>query len=102
MADTNEFFLGLQSKIDNGDFSSADGFVYQFNVEGAGKWYIDLRDTNKVEAGEHESADCTIGTDKDTFDSMIGNPMQAMVAFMAGTLTADNVGLATKLQSFLG
>ena len=77
-------------------------FVYQFNVEGAGEWFIDLRDENKVGGGSHASADCTIVTDKETFDSMIGNPMQAMAAFMSGKLTADNIGLATKLQSFLG
>ena len=102
MADTNEYFSGLQTKIDNGDFSSADGFVYQFNVDGAGQWYIDLRDSNIVDSGVHASADCTIATDKETFDAMIGNPMQAMAAFMSGKLTADNIGLATKLQSFLG
>ena len=102
MADTKEFFSGLQKKIDNGDFVSADGFVYQFNIEGAGQWYIDLREANKTEEGSHDSADCTIATDKDTFDSMIENPMNAMAAFMNGSLTADNVGLAMKLQAFLG
>lgn len=102
MADTNEYFNGLQPRIDSGDFESADGFVYQFNVEGAGEWFIDLRDENIVAGGSHSSADCTIVTDKETFDSMIENPMQAMAAFMSGKLTADNIGLATKLQSFLG
>jgi len=102
MADTKEFFSGLQTKLDNGDFSSADGFIYQFNVDGAGQWYIDLRESNKVEEGSHDTADCTIATDKATFDSMIDNPMNAMTAFMSGTLTADNVGLAMKLQAFLG
>ena len=102
MADTNEYFAGLQARVENGDFSSADGFVYQFNIAGAGEWYIDLRDQNEVGAGTHDSADCTISTDKDTFDSMIENPMNAMGAFMNQTLTTDNVGLAMKLQSFLG
>jgi putative sterol carrier protein len=101
MADTVSYFSNLDQRVKAGDFDSASGNVFQFNIAGAGEWFVDLV-KNVAGEGQHDSADCTIETDKDTFDAMLDNPMEAMAAFMDGRLTADNPMLAMSLQSFLG
>lgn len=101
MADTISYFSGLNERVQAGDFDSASGSVFQFNIEGAGSWFVDLVN-NVVSEGQHDSADCTIDTDKATFDAMLVNPMEAMAAFMDGRLKADNPMLAMSLQAFLG
>ena len=47
-------------------------------------------------------ADCTVTCDKDNWEKMLDKPALAMQLFMTRKLTADNVGLATKLQQILG
>ena len=101
MADTVEYFTALKSKVENGDFASAAGSVFQFNIDGAGSWSVDLKDANTVTEGEHSSPDCTITANKDTFDSILDDPNSAMTHFMSGNITADNLGLAMQLQAFL-
>ncbi len=102
MSQTSDFFTGLNERAANGDFASAAGNVFQFNIEGVGQWTLDLKDTNSVTEGVNENADCTIGTNQETFEAMLLHPMTAMNAFMSGQLTADNLTLAMQLQQFLG
>ena len=102
MSKTAEFFNGLNERAQNLEFASAEGNVFQFIIEGAGTWTIDLKDTNSVSNEGTDSADCTIETDSGTFEAMLGDPMVAMNAFMSGTLKADNLTLAMQLQQFLG
>ena len=104
MADTNEYFASiLPNKIqDNLDSFKAVGSVFQFNVDGAGIWHVDLNGNCEVVSGEHDAPDCTVTTNKDTFDSIIDDPSSAMGAFMSGQLAADNLSLAMQLQQFLG
>lgn len=102
MADTVNFFNTLKERAESGEFSSAAGNVFQFNIANAGQWYIDLKNASTVCEGVASEADCTIATDKETFDAMLEDPMQAMAAFMSGKLTTDNLGLAMQLQAFLG
>lgn len=104
MADTNAYFKELlPAKIqDNLDSFKAVGSVFQFNVEGAGNWYVDLNGDCAVVSGDHDSPDCTVTTTKDVFDGILDDPSSAMGAFMSGQLSADNLGLAMQLQQFLG
>ena len=102
MSQTAEFFNGLNERAANGEFASAAGNVFQFNIEGAGQWTLDLKDTNTVTEGVNENADCTIGTNQETFEAMLVDPMVAMNAFMSGQLTLDNMALAMQIQQFLG
>ena len=102
MSQTAEFFSGLNERVANGEFTSAAGHVFQFNIEGAGQWTLDLKDTNSVTEGVTENADCTIGTNEETFEAMLVDPMVAMNAFMSGQLTLDNMALAMQIQQFLG
>ena len=102
MSTTQEYFTSLNERAQAGEFASAAGYVFQFNIEGAGVWTIDLKDSNAVSEGPAENADCTISTTKEIFEAMTENPMVAMQAFMDGTLTSDNPMLAMQLQQFLG
>ncbi len=52
--------------------------------------------------GATDGADCTINVGKDDFEALLDNPSMAMQLFMTGKLTADNLGLATQLQTLLG
>jgi len=80
--------------------------VYQFNLSGesGGSWYVDLTgDEPKVEEGEHESPNCTIITDADTFVGVATGSINGQMAFMTGKLKIKgDMGLALKLQKILG
>ena len=102
MSKTAEFFNGLNERAKNGEFASQAGNVFQFVIEGAGTWTLDLKDNNSVSNESTDSADCTVETDSATFEAMLEDPMVAMNAFMSGTLKADNLTLAMQLQQFLG
>ena len=102
MADTTEYFTALKGRVESGEFASAGGSIFQFEIDGAGTWHIDLREANTVVEGSHASPDCTITSNKEVFDSILANPASAMTHFMSGGIQADNLGLAMQLQSFLG
>ena len=102
MSKTAEFFNGLNERAKNGEFTSQAGNVFQFIIEGAGTWTLDLKDNNSVSNEGTDNADCTIETDSETFESMLESPTMAMFAFMNGKLKADNLSLAMQLQQFLG
>ena len=102
MSKTQEYFTALNERAASGEFASAAGNVFQFNIDGAGQWTLDLKDGNCVTAGSAAGADCTIETNQATFEAMLEDPMVAMSAFMSGELKADNLTLAMQLQQFLG
>ena len=103
MADTTQFFNGLQAKIDAGEFASANGSIFQFNIEGAGSWNIDLTDAQEVAAGNHAAPDCTINVSKDNFEAILDNPSDAMGLYFSGGIQVEgNPMLAMNLQTFLG
>lgn len=104
MADTKEYFASLlPQKIQNNlENFQAVGSVFQFDIDGAGTWHVDLNGDCKVVEGAHDAPDCTVTTTKDTFDGILDDPSSAMGAFMSGALAADNLGLAMQLQQFLG
>lgn len=102
MSKTADFFNTLNERAANNEFSSAAGHVFQFIIEGAGTWTLDLKDGNTAKEGGTDNADCTIETDSGTFEAMLEDPMVAMNAFMSGALKADNLTLAMQLQQFLG
>ncbi len=102
MSTTSDFFNSLNERAANGDFASAAGHVFQFIIDGAGTWTLDLKESNSATATGTDNADCTIETDEATFEAMLEDPMVAMNAFMTGSLKADNLTLAMQLQQFLG
>jgi len=103
MAETSAFFNEfLPQKIaDNPDLASDIGAVFQFDIDGAGVWNLDLVSGAGVSEGAHDDPGCVITTDKATWESILDNPGTAIQMFMMGKLKASNLGLATKLNQIL-
>ena len=74
MSKTADFFNGLNERAKNGEFASQAGHVFQFVIEGAGTWTLDLKDSNSVSNESTDSADCTVETDSATFGSDARRP----------------------------
>src|SRR5512132_3938308 len=72
---------------------------YLFDIDGAGKWKVDVQDgTVKVTEGEQD-ADVTITTSEETFDKIVSGEQNATSAYMTGKLKVKgDMGAAMKLQ----
>lgn len=103
MADTKEFFDSyLPQKIQgNPELAKSINAVFQFDIDGAGTWTLDLTGDGTVSAGPHDEPGCVITTDRDTWEKVLDNPNLAIQMFMMGKLKASNIGLATQLQKIL-
>lgn len=102
MADTATFFNETlpQKLTDDPDLKEIDA-VFQFDVDGAGTWSLDLKGDGGVTEGPHDSPDCVITVAKDDWEQVVDNPSVATNLFMMGKLKATNLGLAMQLQKIL-
>ena len=88
------------------DDAKATNAIYVFNLTGddGGTWTLNFKkDEDFVEEGESEDAECVVTmTDSDFVDMWSGNLNPAQ-AFMMNKISIEgNMGLAMKLQSFIG
>jgi putative sterol carrier protein len=104
MADCIAFFDEyLPSKIKEDPSLAEDvNAVFQFDIEGAGIWTLDLTGEGTIIKGAGDNVGCVITCTKDNWEKILDNPKSAMQMFMLGKLKASNIGLATKLQKILG
>ena len=101
MAKTQEFFeTYLPNKLKENPELASIGSVFQFNIDGAGQWYLDAANST-VAAGEHGSPDCVLTASQDTWEGILDNPSSAFQAVMMQKLKISNLALATKLQQIL-
>ncbi len=98
VATTREFFEGLEARVDSGKTAGMNN-SYLFDVEGAGKWKVDVSD-GKVTVTEGEAdADVTIRTSEETFEAIASGEQNPTTAYMSGKLKVDgDMGAALKLQ----
>ena len=93
-----EFFETLESRVDP---SKAAGLTatYLFDVEGAGKWTVDV-DDGKVNVREGEDdADTTFTTSEESFMKIVRGEQNPTTAYMTGKLKVKgDMGQAMKLQ----
>ncbi|MFT6145824.1 MAG: hypothetical protein ACJATT_002335 [Myxococcota bacterium] len=103
MADTTEFFTDyLPGKLKDNPSLSSIGSVYQFDIDGAGSWTVDLKtDGGAVVEGAADAADCVVTIAKDDFEGLLDNPANGMILFTQGKLKVSNIGLAMSLQKIL-
>ena len=93
-----EFFDTLPSRVDESKTAGMNN-SYVFDIDGAGKWKVDVQD-GKVQVTEGaEDADVTITTSEETFDKIVSGEQNATSAYMTGKLKVKgDMGAAMKLQ----
>jgi putative sterol carrier protein len=93
-----EFFDGLATRIDPAKTAGMNN-SYLFDIDGAGKWKVDVQDGSvKVTEGE-QPADVTITASEETFDKIVKGEQNATSAYMTGKLKVKgDMGAAMKLQ----
>ena len=93
-----EFFDTLESRIDPAKTAGMTN-SYLFDIEGAGKWKVDVQDGNVSVTENAEDADVTITTSEETFDKITSGEQNATSAYMTGKLKVKgDMGAAMKLQ----
>jgi putative sterol carrier protein len=93
-----EFFDSLESRADT---SRTAGMTnsYLFDIEGAGKWTVNV-DDGKISVTEGgEDADAVISTSEATFEKIVSGEQNPTSAYMTGKLKVKgDMGAAMKLQ----
>lgn len=93
-----EFFESLESRADT---SRTAGMTnsYLFDIEGAGKWTVNV-DDGKIRVTEGgEDADAVISTSQATFEKIVSGEQNPTSAYMTGKLKVKgDMGAAMKLQ----
>ena len=105
MSDVATFFNDtMPEKLkEHPDLAADINAIYQFDIDGAGVWTVDLTDgAGTVTEGAHEEPGCVVTCADEDFQSLLDNPANAMMLFTMGKLKVSNVGLALSLQKILG
>jgi putative sterol carrier protein len=98
VSSAKEFFDSLETRIDPAKTAGMNN-SYLFDIDGAGKWTVDVKDGNvKVTEGE-QPVDVTITASEETFDKIVKGEQNATSAYMTGKLKVKgDMGAAMKLQ----
>ena len=93
-----EFFEGLESRVDPAKTAGMNA-SYLFDIEGAGRWSVDVDDgAVKVTEGG-ETADCTISATEAIFERIVEGELNPTSAYMTGKLKVKgDMSAAMKLQ----
>ena len=93
-----EFFETLPTRVDASKTAGMNN-SYLFDIEGAGKWKVDVQDgtVNVSEGGE--DADAVITASEETFEKIASGEQNPTSAYMTGKLKVKgDMGAAMKLQ----
>jgi putative sterol carrier protein len=98
MTTAQEFFAGLEGRVDPSKTAGMNN-SYLFDIDGAGKWLVDVRD-GKVSVSEGgESADVVLSASEETFEKIASGEQNPTSAYMTGKLKVKgDMGAAMKLQ----
>jgi putative sterol carrier protein len=93
-----EFFESLESRVDESKTAGMNN-SYLFDIDGAGKWKVDVAD-GKVTVTEGEGdADAVISASEETFRKIANGEQNPTSAYMTGKLKVKgDMGAAMKLQ----
>ena len=99
MAQTaKEFFDGLENRVDQGKTAGMNA-SYLFDIEGAGRWSVEVDDGKVTVTEGGDSADTTISTSEETFERIVDGELNPTSAYMTGKLKVKgDMGAAMKLQ----
>jgi putative sterol carrier protein len=98
MTTAQEFFDNLESRADT---SKTAGMTnsYLFDIDGAGKWTVNVDDGRINVTQGAEDADAVISTSEETFEKIVSGEQNATSAYMTGKLKVKgDMGAAMKLQ----
>ena len=98
MTSAREFFESLENRVDESKTAGMNN-SYLFDIDGAGKWKVDVAD-GKVSVTEGgEDADAIISTSEETFTKLVNGEQNPTSAYMTGKLKVKgDMGAAMKLQ----
>jgi putative sterol carrier protein len=93
-----EFFETLECRVDTSKTAGMNN-SYLFDIDGAGKWKVDVQD-GRVNVTEGEGdADVVISASEETFEKMVSGEQNPTSAYMTGKLKVKgDMGAAMKLQ----
>jgi putative sterol carrier protein len=95
---TREFFETLETRVDASKTAGMNN-SYLFDIDGAGKWKVDVQDGSVKVTENEEDADVTITTSEETFEKITSGEQNATSAYMTGKLKVKgDMGAAMKLQ----
>jgi putative sterol carrier protein len=93
-----EFFETLESRVDKSKAAGLNA-SYVFDIDGSGKWTVNVDDGNVTVAEGEQDADCTISTSEETFMQIVRGEENPTSAYMSGKLRVKgDMGAAMKLQ----
>jgi putative sterol carrier protein len=98
MTTAREFFDTLENRVDRSKTAGMNN-SYLFDIDGAGKWKVDVNDGNVTVTEGGEDADAVISTTEETFTKIASGEQNATSAYMTGKLKVKgDMGAAMKLQ----
>lgn len=97
----------LPAKLeDNPDKAKATNAIYVFNLTGddGGTWTLNFKkDDDFVSEGDSDDSECTVTMSDSDFVDMWNGDLNPAQAFMMNKISIEgNMGLAMKLQNFIG
>lgn len=94
-----EFFESLPGRIDSSKIAGMTN-SYIFDIEGAGKWKVDVRDgAVTVNEGGGGDGDVTLSMTEENFNKMVARELNPTTAYMTQKLKVKgDMGAAMKLQ----
>ena len=93
-----EFFDTLGSRADASKLAGMTN-SYLFDIEGEGKWLVNVADGAIVVSEGEGAADATIETSAETFEKIMSGEQNPTTAYMTGKLKIKgDMGAAMKLQ----
>jgi putative sterol carrier protein len=93
-----EFFESLESRVDASKTAGMNN-SYLFDIEGTGKWKVDVKDGNVSVTEGGDDADAVISASEETFDKLTSGEQNPTSAYMTGKLKVKgDMGAAMKLQ----
>ena len=96
---TREFFETLEERVDPAKAAGLRN-SYLFDVDGAGRWRVEVEDGRVRVTEGGEAADCTIATSAETFERIAARELNATTAYMTGKLkVTGDMAAAMKLQN---
>lgn len=93
-----EFFDTLEARVDASKTAGLNN-SFLFDIDGAGKWKVDVHDGTVAVTEGGEGADVVISTSQETFEKIASGEQNPTSAYMTGKLKVKgDMGAAMKLQ----